>query len=249
MGGSKKITITIPLDLWPPVPRKYWPPPYMVLRMKNFKIKHSVPFCFSDHTCIWQKSIHVVYHFFAFVFSDGNNTQKTWSNPILSMCCLILVIPVPVQSMHHIIVDKIRNGKDLRQQPVGFYGGHLFWEKNIFSPIFTKNKNCTRYVDIMLNQFNSGVIDLHLKRLSSRKYKTWLTSQKNNFAAVEKKINNFARFFPKKIISLDRKRWPPPKDQLVAALMWWSKLKSEIESYSDPLTESFGTFFFHEGIF
>ena len=184
---------------------------YMVLRMKNFKIKHSVPFCFSDHTCIWQKSIHVVYHFFAFVFSDGNNTQKTWSNPILSMCCLILVIPVPVQSMHHIIVDKIRNGKDLRQQPVGFYGGHLFWEKNIFSPIFTKNKNCTRYVDIMLNQFNSSVIDLHLKRFSSR-----LTSQKIISLQYRKKFNNFARFFQQQKIARQEKV-TPHKYQLVTA--------------------------------
>ena len=144
-----------------------------------------------------------MYHFFAFVFSDGNNTQKTWSNPILSMCCLILVIPVPVQSMHHIIVDKIRNGKDLRQQPVGFYGGHLFWEKNIFSPIFTKKKNCTRYVDIMLNQFNSSVIDLHLKRFSSR-----LTSQKIISLQYRKKIIISLDFSNKKKL-LDRKRWPP----------------------------------------
>ena len=70
----------------------------------------------------------------------------------------------------------------------------------------SKKNNFAAYVDIVLNQFNSGVIDLHLKRLSSRKYKSCLTSQKNNFAAVEKKINNFARFFPKKMISLDRKR-------------------------------------------
>ena len=70
----------------------------------------------------------------------------------------------------------------------------------------SKKNNFGAYVDIVLNQFNSGVIDLHLKRLSSRKYKSYLTSQKDYFAAVEKKIYNFARFFPKKIISLDRKR-------------------------------------------
>ena len=66
----------------------------------------------------------------------------------------------------------------------------------------SKKNNCTAYVDIVLYQFNSGVIDLLLKRLSSRKYKTWLTSQKKYLAAVENKINNFAQFFQKKIILL-----------------------------------------------
>ena len=42
----------------------------------------------------------------------------------------------------------------------------------------SKKNNFAAYVDIVLHQFNSGVIDLHLKTLSSRKYKTWLASQK-----------------------------------------------------------------------
>ena len=80
----------------------------------------------------------------------------------------------------------------------------------------SKENNFTAYVDIVLNQFNSGVIDLHLKRLSSRKYKSWLTPQKNNFAAVEKK-NIFAWFFPKKNNFARPEKVTPHNDQLVAA--------------------------------
>ena len=89
--------------------------------------------------------------------------------------------------------------------------GVTFFEKKYFLSDFYQKNNCATYVDIMLNQFNSSVIDLHLKRFSSR-----LTSQKIISLQYRKKINNFARFFQQKKIARQEKV-TPHKYQLVTA--------------------------------